>query len=93
MWKKVRKKPVEVEAFQVTEDFILDYVDNQNIPTLVLGSINCHRGDRVLHSYRLYIETLEGNMDTRVSDWVIKGVKGELYPCKDDIFRLTYDVV
>ena len=36
------------------------------------------------------IETLEGNMRVQLGDWIIRGVKGELYPCKDDIFRLTY---
>lgn len=40
-----------------------------------------------------YIETLEGKMEVNVGDWIIKGVKGEFYPCKDDIFRATYEPV
>jgi hypothetical protein len=41
----------------------------------------------------VYIKTMEGLMEAGVGDWIIKGVKGELYPCKADIFALTYDVV
>ena len=39
----------------------------------------------------LEIETLEGNMTAKVGDWIIKGVKGEFYPCKPDIFAATYE--
>lgn len=41
----------------------------------------------------LTIKTLEGNMEASRGDWVIKGVKGELYPCKPDIFHMTYEQV
>ena len=41
----------------------------------------------------LLIQTLEGTMEAREGDWIIRGVKGELYPCKPDIFEQTYDVV
>jgi hypothetical protein len=39
------------------------------------------------------IHTLEGNMIASVGDWIIKGVKGEFYPCKPDIFESTYEEV
>ena len=39
------------------------------------------------------IETLEGNMQASAGDWLIKGVRGEFYPCKDDVFRQTYEPV
>lgn len=42
---------------------------------------------------RIAIETLEGTMEASPGDWVIKGVKGEFYPCKPDIFAATYDAV
>jgi hypothetical protein len=42
---------------------------------------------------RLSIETLEGEMAASVGDWIIKGVKGEFYPCKPDIFEATYEPV
>ncbi len=41
----------------------------------------------------LLIQTLEGTMEARDGDWVIKGVKGEFYPCKPDIFKATYEAV
>ena len=44
-------------------------------------------------TYPTQIETLEGVMTVSPGDWVIKGVNGELYPCKDDIFKKTYDKV
>jgi hypothetical protein len=40
-----------------------------------------------------YIETLEGDHHVMAGDWIITGVKGEKYPCKDDIFRATYELV
>jgi len=42
---------------------------------------------------QIVIETLEGNHFASVGDWIIKGVKGECYPCKPDIFELTYEIV
>ena len=42
---------------------------------------------------RLWIGTLEGNMVCSPGDWIIQGVKGEIYPCKPDIFAATYDAV
>jgi hypothetical protein len=41
----------------------------------------------------IYIKTREGIMEVALGDWIIRGVKGELYPCKPDIFNLTYDPV
>ena len=41
----------------------------------------------------LIITTLEGNHTARVGDWIIKGVKGEFYPCRQDIFELTYELI
>lgn len=38
------------------------------------------------------IDTLEGRLTGDIGDWIIRGVKGELYPCKDDIFRATYEL-
>ncbi len=40
-----------------------------------------------------YIETLEGHMQVNEGDWIIKGIAGEFYPCKPDIFDLTYEEV
>jgi hypothetical protein len=48
---------------------------------------------RVRDDYRIMFRTLEGDMYGDIGDWIIKGVTGELYPCKDDIFRQTYDIL
>lgn len=51
----------------------------------------------VVEASRIYepmlVDTLEGTMHAEAGDWIIKGVNGELYPCKDDIFRKTYEPV
>jgi hypothetical protein len=41
---------------------------------------------------KLFVLTLEGDMEVGVGDWIIKGVKGEFYPCKNDIFLQTYEI-
>lgn len=86
---KFRKKPVVIEAFQVFPD------DGQTrqlppawlVEALVAGKISPVDGGGV------DIKTLEGTMRADVGDWIIQGVKGELYPCKPDIFEATYERV
>ena len=78
---KYRKKPVEVEALQWTGDNekeLYDFV-----------------GDKYYFTPfgELKIETLEGDMKASVNDYIIKGVNGEYYPCKPDIFEKIYDGV
>ena len=78
---KYRKKPVVIEAIQLTED---------NIDALIKfcgEKIKSHPLTGVV------IETLEGNMLASKGDYIIKGVKGEFYPCKPDIFEATYDAI
>lgn len=79
---KFRKKPVEIEAVEWTGENIRE-----------MGSFMDHRNFSYDHRYGLRIHTLEGTHDATVSDMIIKGVKGEFYPCKADIFALTYDPV
>lgn len=88
MVKKFRKKPVEIEAEQFT---------GQNNPFLVVEEHRCNYrmcplcgGDNERHAY---IRTLEGGHIVSKGDWVIKGIQGEFYPCKPDIFEKTYDSV
>ena len=50
--------------------------------------IEAYKTDRVI-----YIETLEGKMKAEKGDWIIRGIKGELYPCKPDIFKKTYELL
>jgi hypothetical protein len=79
-----RKKPVEIEAIQWVSDNI-EQVYEMLGDNLIIMTIN----DEVKH----FINTLEGKMELSWGDYVIKGVKGEFYPCKPDIFELTYEMV
>ena len=80
---KVRKKPVVVEAVQFDGS---DESCNWILPQLISGQI----GRSVAH---LYIKTLEGVMTANIGDWIVKGVNGEFYPCKPDVFIKTYDIL
>lgn len=87
-----RKKPVSVEAWQ------LPPAGPQSDPVPIPGWLMRAVLDgtvRVLGGEDPYaeIDTLEGTMRADVGDWIIKGVKGELYPCKPDIFEETYEVL
>ena len=77
-----RKKPVVVEAVQLT---------GKNDAECMAF---CPTASRSMHNAnQLVISTLEGEMLCSVGDYIIKGVKGEFYPCKPDIFEATYDKV
>lgn len=93
-----RKKPVVIQAFQMTEARRLD---NSEWPSWLHMAWNHDRNEvgalqRVdmnitENADRLEIVTLEGPLAITWGDWIIKGVKGELYPCKPDIFEATYE--
>jgi hypothetical protein len=84
---KYRKKPVVVEAVQWTGNI-----------KLIVG-LGCNSGDWKLSTSSspmdiiLQIKTPEGIMLARIGDYIIKGVRGELYPCRADIFEETYERV
>jgi hypothetical protein len=85
---KYRKKPVVIEARQLTwdeADAIAAWCGGRIVDR---GSI-AHGGIWV----DLSIQTLEGEMTARLGDYVIRGIKGEFYPCKSDIFEATYEAV
>lgn len=77
---KFRKKPVVIEAWCNDGTMMPDWVANA-----------CNGGDKIAGSGPLFIPTLEGVMEAKPGDWIIRGVKGEVYPCKPDIFTATYD--
>ena len=82
---KYRKKPIVVEAIQYHRE------DNINLVQNFFGDRN---GKDLIYDANVndyYIKTLEGNMYIQPGDFIIKGVKGEFYPCKPDIFELTYE--
>lgn len=99
---KFRKKPVVIEAVQLgwdTWDEICTFV---GVPENGHGCwvnpdgtahdeplVNAQPGQRM----GMIIHTLEGDMLAWEGDWIIKGVKGEFYPCKPEIFDMTYETV
>lgn len=95
---KFRKKPVEIEAMQFkgvpnplgeTGAADMNYLGRfDDWIEKARGATACkYRGGS------FYIQTLEGEMEASPGDWIIRGVKGELYPCKPDIFEATYEAI
>lgn len=86
-----RKKPVKIEAFKWTGG-----PDQVEDPIWIKAEIECGnvRFDKGLDDECIMvIRTLEGLMSASPGDYIIKGIKGEIYPCKPDIFEATYDFV
>lgn len=96
---RFRKKPVEIEAFQMTWARRWDNSEwpewlNRawNLEPSEAGCLYCIDEDGLVGpGERLCITTLEGTHAVTFDDWIIQGVKGELYPCKPDIFEFTYE--
>ena len=86
-----RKKPIVIEAMQ--HDGSPQSADR--IREWSKGKLTDHwmGGKDKKLSTEFYIYTLEGTMTAGPNDWIIKGVKGEFYPCKPDIFEATYEAV
>lgn len=87
--KSYRKKPVIIEAIQWKEPA-------RSKETMQW--VNAHSKDRIAFTKsnvnpfeKIYIKTLEGEHEASLGDFIIKGVKGEFYPCKPDIFEMTYE--
>ena len=80
---KYRKKPVVVEAIQwnIDEKTMKEVMKFMNKKTVQLSF------------GKLIIDTLEGKMLVGINDWIIKGIKGEFYPCEPDVFEKTYEKV
>ena len=79
---KYVKKPVEISAIQFT--------GQNDAECLIFCPVAT---DPVERGPSLIIATLEGNMRVSVSDFIIRGVNGEFYPCKPDIFEKTYKII
>lgn len=91
---KARKKPVEVEVVKLenTKESILE-ARNFLINGTTIGTLDSITIEHVTRNDGIIIDTLEGNMLANFDDYIIKGVNGEFYPCKPDIFHKTYDIV
>ena len=88
---KYRKKPVIIDAVQFdgSEKSILDIMAlNKPMNDSITRHVDIGHGGKTL-----FIHTLEGKMECSLMDWVIRGVQGECYPCKPDIFEQTYEEV
>lgn len=83
MAKKYRKKPVEIEAVRWTGSNISEVKRFMNNAVIAFNEQNL----------KISIKTLEGVITASPYDYIIKGVKGEFYPCKPDIFEETYEEV
>ena len=97
---KFRKKPVVIEAIQLTPELCLHiWKAGMNVKSSELifgrfspsGSWNIKTG--TFSDGWVTIDTLEGSMRADIGDWIIKGVMGEFYPCKPAIFEATYEAV
>jgi hypothetical protein len=88
---KFRKKPVVIEAVQMTEEVAAAYLNDKAALPDGVKFARASQKDGRIHNFYAYIETLEGRMDVSIGDWVITGIQGEHYPCKPDIFAATYE--
>ena len=91
MVKKYKKKPIPIEALQWTGDNYKEIWDFlKDVSNHYFEETENDVGDII---NELYIVTLEGSHKATVGDYIIKGVRGDFYPCKEDIFLETYDEV
>lgn len=91
-----RKRPVVIEARQFTdgnESEIVSWLWEHQKATARWVAATTDDAGAVVQPKRIEIPTLEGVMTASVGDWIIRGVAGEFYPCKPDIFRDTYEPV
>ena len=89
---KYRKKPVIIEAFKWTGD-----VEQKEDPIWIVEAIKEKKVwfglDEKNNTVKMFIDTLEGIMIANQGDYIIKGVRGEIYPCKPEIFKETYEKI
>jgi hypothetical protein len=91
---KFRNKPIEIEAYQLTEDLIRSIVlDGLNVPGLRKMRSSCHPERREVYSSKFTVITIHGQETVVVvGDWIITEPDGEHhYPCKPDIFAARYE--
>lgn len=91
---RYRKKPVIVDAIQFIEkDFTNRHSKYVSFPIVDMANMSELWAGKNARDGRYYIQTLEGSMTVSEGDYIIKGVQGEFYPCKPDIFEMTYEKV
>lgn len=88
---RYRKKPVVIEAFEWTGD-----IEQKEEPIWIVEAIKDSSvwfNNEGTENVTMEIKTLEGNHIANRGDYIIRGIKGEIYPCKPDIFEKTYELV
>lgn len=85
-----QKKPIRIKAVRVTDEMRRNFGP---FPEWALHHLVAYRIEKINNSEAIIVKTLEGEMLASPGDWLILGVKCEVYPCKDDIFRASYDPV
>ena len=85
------KKPIKVLAIKWTGNNLEEVVQFMEGTPPDTDNIHWKKYEESVEKHVLYINTLEGMMYASKDDYIIKGVKGEYYPCKPDIFEITYD--
>jgi hypothetical protein len=89
---RYRKKPVVIEAFQIGSNrFYPDWLHDAVTANIVITHANAKTDGWKEPFDNADVKTLEGTMHAERGDWLIKGVKGEIYPCKPDIFAVSYE--
>lgn len=86
---KFRKKQIVIEAVKASDVVKCAATEWSALPKWIIDAYD--QAKLVITSKNVHIHTLEGVMDAAIDDWIIQGVKGEIYPCKPDIFELTYE--
>ncbi len=105
---KYRKNPIVIDAWQFDgsvasfEHFVADALgssvvisgtDKHGQPTVTFSGATGALAQVILAGTTIVIPTLEGDMEASAGDWIIRGVKGEYYPCKPDVFAASYQAV
>lgn len=89
---RVRKRPIEVDAWQLDHNALL-FPTQYDIPKWVLDAWILYDLVYWRETGVWYVQTLEGEMSAYDGDYLIRGVANELYPCRGEIFRDTYEVI
>ena len=88
---RYQKRPIIIDAFQLTKEQFRDLGPFPDWTRPQMQSIFGRASEGLKNV--IYVDTLEGRMYANVGDYIIRGVKGEVYPCKPDIFEASYDLV
>lgn len=78
---KFRKKPIVIDAFQWNGEYPLP------------NPLVCNWDNNPMTGSKVSVRTLEGWLDVSIGDWIIRGISGEFYPCRPDVFEKTYEPI